>query len=252
MAWKRFNRENGTTGDPEYGGVATQTQHQPPPAQQPVPPDPEDRTRHLDGHDRHPVDDRPHTGRRAAATAAATGTRHEARDRFGGLNWGAAFFGWLTAIGMAAILTAILSAAGAAIGLSENSVATAAEDNADTVSIVGGALLLLVLAIAYYCGGYVAGRMSRFDGKRQGFGVWAIGLIVTLAIAAAAAIFGSEYNILNQLNLPRIPVDEGDLATGGAIALALALLATLIGAVLGGAKGRHYHDRVDAAGGRDW
>jgi hypothetical protein len=250
MAWKRFNRENGTTGDPEYGGVATQTEQ--PPGQQPLPPDPEDRTRHLDRTDRHPVDDRPHTGRRAAATAAATGTRHEARDRFGGLNWGAAFFGWLTAIGMAAILTAILSAAGAAIGLSENSVATAAEDNADTVSIVGGALLLLVLALAYYCGGYVAGRMSRFDGKRQGFGVWAIGLIITLAVAAAAAIFGSEYNILNQLNLPRIPIDEGDLATGGAIALALALLATLIGAVLGGAKGRHYHDRVDAAGGRDW
>ena len=250
MAWKRFNRDEGVGDEPRHGGVATRTE-QPPPAQQPLPPDPEDRTRHLDDHGRHPVDDRPHTGRRAAATAAATGTRHEARERFGGLNWGSAFFGWLTAIGMAAILTAILSAAGAAIGLSENSVATAAEDNADTIGIVGGALLLLVLATAYFCGGYVAGRMSRFDGKRQGVGVWAIGLIVTLAIAAVAATFGSEYNILNQLNLPRIPVEEGDLATGGAIALALALLVTLIGAMLGGAKGRHYHDRVDAAGARD-
>ena len=252
MAWRRFNRDEGTTGDPEYGGVATQTEQPPPGQARPLPPDPEDRTRQLDDRDRDVVDDRPHRGRGAAATAAAVGTRHEARERFGGLNWGAAFFGWLTAIGMAAILTAILSAAGAAIGLSENSVATAAEDNADTVSIVGGALLLLVLATAYFCGGYVAGRMSRFDGMRQGFGVWAIALLITLAIAAAAAIFGSEYNILNQLNLPRIPVDEGDLATGGAIALGLALLATLLGAVLGGAKGRHYHDRVDAAGGRDW
>ena len=248
MAWKRFTRGEGVGGEPQHGGVATQTE-QPPPAQQPLPPDPEDRTRHLDGPGRHPIDDRPHRGRRAAA---ATGTRHEARERFGGLNWGAAFFGWLTAIGMASILTAMLSAAGAAIGLTENSVATAAEDNAETVSIVGGALLILVLGIAYFCGGYVAGRMSRFDGKRQGVGVWVIGLIVTLAIAAAAAIFGSEYNILNQLNLPRIPVEEGDLATGGAIALVLALLVTLIGAMLGGAKGRHYHDRVDAAGGRDW
>ena len=242
MAWKRFNRHEGTTGDPQYGRVATQTQQPPPPGQAPVPPDPEDRARHLDERGRHPVDDRPRP----------VGKRHEARERFGGLNWGAALFGWLTAIGMAAILTAILSAAGAAIGLSENSVATAAEDNADTVSIVGGALLLLVLATAYFCGGYVAGRMSRFDGKRQGFGVWSIGLLITLAIAAAAAIFGSEYNILNQLNLPRIPVDEGDLATGGAIALALGLLTTRIAAVLGGAKGRHYHDRVDRAGGRDW
>jgi hypothetical protein len=247
MAWKRFNRDDGVADDPQAGGVATRTQ---PTAQGPVAPDPEDRA--IDRRDSHPVDDRPHTGRRGAATtAAATGSRYEARDRFGGLNWGSAFFGWLTAIGMAAILTAILSAAGAAIGLSKDSAATTASDNADTVSIVGGVLLLLVLATAYYCGGYVAGRMSRFDGKRQGFGVWAIGLLITLAIAAAAAIFGAKYNILNQLNLPRIPVDEGDLATGGAIALAAALLATLVGAVLGGAKGRHYHDRVDRAGGRD-
>jgi MFS family permease len=149
---------------------------------------------------------------------------------------------------MAAILTALLSATGAAIGLTDGSAASAAEDNAETVGIVGGAALLLILAIAYFCGGYVAGRMSRFDGKRQGFGVWAIGFLITLAIAAAAAIFGSEYNVLNQLNLPRIPIDEGDLATGGAIALALGLLTTLVAAILGGAKGRHYHDRVDRAG----
>ena len=249
---KRFDRDNNVAGDHQHGGVATRaTEGQPPAQQAPLPPDPEDRG--LD-RTRHPVEDRPHTGRRGAL-AAETGThgnKHEARDRFGGLNWGAAFFGWLTAIGMAAILTAILSAAGAAIGLSEQSAASSASDNAETVSIVGGVLLLLVLATAYYCGGYVAGRMSRFDGKRQGAGVWIIGFLITIAIAAAAAIFGSEYNILNQLNLPRIPVDEGDLATGGLIALGLALLTTLLAAILGGAKGRHYHDRVDRAGGRDW
>jgi hypothetical protein len=237
MAWtRRFDRdrENGAAGeDPLRGNVATRTRE----PQRPVPPDPEDRAAPRRG---------------TTEAAVATGARHEARERFGGLNWGAAFFGWLTALGMAAILTALLSAAGAAIGLTEGSAATAAEDNAETVGIVGGALLLLVLAIAYFCGGYVAGRMSRFDGKRRGFGVWAIGLLVTLAIAAAAAIFGSEYNVLNQLNLPRIPIEEGDLATGGAIALGLALLTTLIAAILGGAQGRHYPDRVDRAAARDW
>ena len=243
MAWRRFNRREEAAPERNHGGVATQAppqQQGPPPGQAPVPPDPEDR-----GHDRtrHPADDRPLPGHH---------DDHEARERFGGLNWGAAFFGWLAAMGMAAILTAILSAAGAGIGLTEGSVATAAEDNADTVGIVGGVLLLLVLATAYFCGGYVAGRMSRFDGKRQGIGVWALGLLITLAIAAAAAIFGSEYNVLNQLNLPRIPIEEGDLATGGAIALVLALVTTLLAAMLGGAKGRGYHDRVDRAGGRDW
>ncbi len=250
MAWRRFDRdrENGAAGeDPLHGNVATRTRE----PQAPPPPDPEDRVAPRRDRER-PADERPHRGRRVAETAAAPGARHEAHERFGGLNWGAAFFGWLTALGMAAILTALLTAAGAAIGITEGSAATAAEDNAETVSIVGGALLLLVLATAYFCGGYVAGRMSRFDGKRQGFGVWAIGFLITLAIAAVAAIGGSEWNVLNQLNLPRIPIDEGDLATGGAIALALGLLTTLIASVLGGAKGRHYHDRVDRAGARDW
>src|SRR4051812_5250640 len=51
----------------------------------------------------------------------AVGVDREARlrqrDRFGGFNWGAAFFGWLVAIGMGVVLTAIVAAAGAAIGL---------------------------------------------------------------------------------------------------------------------------------------
>ena len=30
------------------------------------------------------------------------------RDKFGGINWGAAFFGWLVAVGIGALLTALL------------------------------------------------------------------------------------------------------------------------------------------------
>jgi hypothetical protein len=104
-----------------------------------------------------------------------------------------------------------------------------------------------VAALAYYCGGYVAGRMSRFDGARQGFGVWAFGLIMTLLIAAAGAIFGNEYNLLEQLNLPRIPVSTSELTTGGVIALAAIAIASLIGAIAGGKVGERYHRRVDRA-----
>jgi hypothetical protein len=171
------------------------------------------------------------------------------RDEFGGTNLGAAFFGWLVAVGMAAILTGLLAAAGAAIGLTD---AEASAGDADTISIVGGALLVAVLAIAYFCGGYVAGRMSRFDGGRQGFATWLFGLAVTVLIGAAGAIFGSEYNVLQKLELPRIPIDEGSLATGGAIALAAVVLGTLIAAILGGKAGQRYHRRVDRAGLADY
>ncbi len=173
--------------------------------------------------------------------------REQQRDQFGGLNWGASFFGWLVAVGITALLTALLSAGGAAIGLTQLS-DSQARSSADTISIVGGALLIAVLALGYYAGGYVAGRMSRFDGGRQGLGVWLIGLLATILLAVLGAIAGSKYNLLGQLDLPRIPIDEGSLATGAAIALALVLVATLLAAVAGGKVGQRYHRKVDRAG----
>ena len=170
--------------------------------------------------------------------------RDRQRAEFGGLSWTSAFFGWLVAIGLAAILTAVLSGAGAAIGITELS-GSEAEDSAETIGLAGGILLLAVLLVAYYAGGYVAGRLARFDGARQGFGAWLIGLVVTLAFAAFAAIAGSEWNVFERLDLPRIPVDEGTLTTGGAITLAAIVLGTLVAAIAGGKLGERFHRRID-------
>src|SRR3954451_2750544 len=161
------------------------------------------------------------------------------RDEFGGLSWGSAFFGWLVAVGIATLLTALLSAAGAAVGLTKAATDTA--DDAGTVGIVGGVLLLVILLVGYYAGGYVDGRMSRLTRVRHGLGVWIIGLVVTVLLAAAGALLGAKYNVLGQLNLPRIPVDEGSLTTGGLIALAAIVIGTLLAAIAGGKAGTHFH-----------
>ena len=185
------------------------------------------------------------TGAAAPGTAAAAERAHlRARDEFGGINWGAAFFGWLVATGLAAILIAIEFAAGAAIGLTKAS--------AGTIDVVGGAILIAIFALSYLCGGYVAGRMSRFDGFRQGLATWTVGLLLTGALAAAGAIWGQRYDVLGALHIPRIPVDEGAIAIGGGIALAAALIASLIFAVLGGKAGERYHRRVDRMFVRTW
>ena len=62
-------------------------------------------------------------------TAGADGahaTRGAARDavdaqhaRYGGIKWGAAFFGWLSANGLAVLLVALVSAAGVGLGLAQ-------------------------------------------------------------------------------------------------------------------------------------
>jgi hypothetical protein len=194
----------------------------------------------------------PARGTARGATAAGATPRREhmdaahrrQREEFGGINWGAAFFGWLVAVGLGSLLVAILAAAGAAVGLTQ----TDATSNVETVGLGGAIALLVVLMIAYYCGGYVAGRMSRFDGTRQGFGAWLFGIAVAIVLALAAVILGSEYNVLEQLNLPSLPVGDSTLTTGGAIALAAVLLGTLLAAVVGGKAGMRYHRRVDRAG----
>ncbi len=174
--------------------------------------------------------------------------RARQREEYGGTNWGAAFFGWLVAVGVAVLLTGILAAAGAAIGLTETTSDAADNASAETLSVAGAIALAVVLAIAYYCGGYVAGRMSRFDGARQGIGVWAIGLLITLAAAVLAVIAGSEYNVVERANLPRLPVGTETLTTGGAIASIVILAGTLLFAALGGIAGARYHRKVDRAG----
>src|SRR3954470_12704857 len=164
------------------------------------------------------------------------------REEFGGFSWGADFFGWLSAVGVATLLLALVAATGAAIGI------TSSADATSTVGIVGGILMLLVLMLAYYCGGYVAGRMARFNGPRQGIAVWLIGLAVTIVLAVAGAILGAQYNVLSDLQLPRIPVGEGTLTTGGLIALAAVLVGTLLAAIAGGKAGTHFHRKVDRVG----
>jgi hypothetical protein len=189
-------------------------------------------------------------------TDGATVTRGAGRDavaaqhaRFGGIKWGSAFFGWLSANGLAVILIAILSAAGVALGLAKNvDTADKAANQASQIGIGGGIAVLVVLFLAYLAGGYVAGRMARFDGARQGLAVWLTGLIVVIVLAAAGAILGAKYNVLQSLNLPRIPIDEGTATTAGIITLVAILLVTLLGAVLGGKLGDRYHRRVDRAG----
>ena len=97
-------------------------------------------------------------------------TRARQREEYGGFNFGAAFFGWLVATGLAVMLIAILGAAGAAIGLTELS-GSEANDSAETISIVGGALLIAVLAVAYYAGGCHAST-ARAKGSAPGSWGW--------------------------------------------------------------------------------
>jgi hypothetical protein len=193
----------------------------------------------------------------SGARAAVLSDRHSVvsreKEQYGGIKWGSAFFGWLTATGTAVILTSLLVAAGTAVGVAtETSTAEVqgqATQNTETIGIVGGIALLVVLLVAYYCGGYVAGRMARFNGMKQGIAVWVWAIVIAVLVAVTGALLGEKFDVLAKLGgFPRLPINGGDMTTSGLIALVIAVVATLVGAILGGLAGMRFHRNVDKAG----
>ncbi|SDU83331.1 hypothetical protein SAMN04488544_0667 [Microlunatus sagamiharensis] len=185
-----------------------------------------------------------HADRRAEADE----TVRLQKERFGGMKFGACFFGWLTATGTAVLLTALLGAAGAVFGFAQDGTVEQATENAGTIGLAGAIALLVVVLVAYLAGGYVAGRMARFNGLKQGLGVWLWAVVVAVVVAILGLIAGSRLNVLTNLNgVPRIPVNEGTLTLAGVITAVAVVVAALVGALIGGLAGMRFHRKVDRA-----
>ncbi len=193
------------------------------------------------------VDEQGHSD---AAHARAAARDAEVRDRFGGTNLGAAFFGWLVAVAMTILLSGVVGAVAAAVGSSAQVSQTDAQREAGTIGVAAAVVLGAVLLVAYYTGGYVAGRMSRFDGARQGLAVWLIGLLVTALAVGIGLLFGAQYNVLDRVNLPQVPIPTEQLNAGSIITAVVVVVGTALAALAGGTVGHHYHSRVDRAAGR--
>jgi hypothetical protein len=208
---------------------------------------------HLD-HAGHTVrTDERTAGRHAAEHSLAADEAYDAaRARYGGMNAGADFFGWLVAVASAVLMMGLIGAVTAAVTTESrwaevNWTQNPTEREAGTIGLIAAIVLVVVAAISYYAGGYVAGRMSRFDGGRQGLGVWLIGLVAMAIGIAVGAVFGTQYNVLERIDLPQLPFSDSEASMGAAITGGVFLLVTLVAALAGGKAGRRYHRRVDEA-----
>lgn len=175
--------------------------------------------------------DRHYTGRGVLADARA-----RQQERFGGAKVGAAFFGWLVAVGLtvplAAVVVGVLSASGA-------------ETSAGGAGLTAAIATVAVLVVAYYAGGYVAGRLARFDGARNGALAWLVGVLATVVAVVVTAVVGERYDLAAQVRLPALPLTAEQLTVGGLLTLAAVLVGTLVAAVLGGKAGERFHRKVD-------
>jgi hypothetical protein len=172
------------------------------------------------------------------------------RDMYGGIDWLASFLGFVFAIVLGAVFSAVaglvLVPFGITPGLSGGQIGASV--------ITGLALVGVLIFLTFFFGGYVAGRLARFDGGRNGAMVLVWMFIVVVILALAAAIFsgflpaGMAEGIANLVD--RIVSTGGNLAGTGVVGLvtaAAALLLALLGGFLGGRMGSRYHTEIDRA-----
>ncbi|MEJ7650738.1 MAG: hypothetical protein WKF57_17120, partial [Nakamurella sp.] len=163
------------------------------------------------------------------------------KDEFGGIKFGSALLGWLTTVGTIVVLAAILAAIASGLNLDSNT----SSSDLRGVGLGAAIALLVVLFLGYLAGGYVAGRMARFHGIRQGLAVWLWGVVIAIALSITAAIVGNQSTVLVQANLPQIPFTSSGFTWQAILALVAVLVITLLGALLGGLWGMRFHRKID-------
>lgn len=179
-------------------------------------------------------------------------TREERlRDVYGGVDWLASFIGCVFALLCAGTLLALFSGLllgplGFTLDLRGQAI--------DTPVIIGLIVVGVTLLISYFVGGYVAGRLVRFDGGRNGMATVGWGLLlgiifgffggVLLGSFLPESIFGGVQGFLQNTLIPTV----GGLFELGLVGLGIALgalLLMLLGGWIGGRLGNRYHTRID-------
>jgi hypothetical protein len=169
---------------------------------------------------------------------------------YGGVDWLASFLGFVFAIVLGAVFSAV-----AGFVLVPFAITPDLSGGQIGASVITGlALLGVLIFLTFFFGGYVAGRLARFDGGRNGAMVLVWMFIVVVILALAAAIFSGFLpavmgeGIANLVD--RIVSTASNLASAGVVGLvaaAAALLLALLGGALGGRMGSRYHTEIDRA-----
>jgi hypothetical protein len=104
---------------------------------------------------------------------------------------------------------------------------------------------LVGVFLAYLIGGYAAGRMARFDGIRNGIGVWLWSIVVACGLSIAGWILDTIFNIGITIHMKG---STGTQAATIAALIAVTAIVALLGAVIGGRMGERYHRLIDREG----
>jgi hypothetical protein len=159
---------------------------------------------------------------------------------FGKVSFVSVLAGTLVAYGAFAVLLAIAAAVATGVGVD-----TDFSDNEwRRLGAAGGAVVAVVLFLAYWFGGYVAGRMSRRAGTTNGFLVFVLGVVLAVGVAGLVNLFADGDDIVRELRGTGIPTTWDKWRDIGTVAGIGSILGMLFGSLLGGLAGERWHGKL--------
>jgi hypothetical protein len=170
------------------------------------------------------------------------------RGMYGGVDWLASFLGFVFAAVVGALFSLVAGLVLAPLGFSLN-----LTGEIGAAVITGLVLVAVLVFLTYFFGGYVAGRLARFDGGRNG----AMLLLWTLAAALLAALAGGVFSgflptgfsvSIRDFIQNDVLSTIGNLSRLGIVGILIAVgavLVALLGSFLGGRLGSRYHAEID-------
>jgi hypothetical protein len=171
------------------------------------------------------------------------------RDMYGGVDWLASFLGFVFVLVAGALLSLVAGLVLVPLGISPD----LAGSELGAAAITGLVLVAILVFLTYFFGGYVAGRLARFDGGRNGamLLLWTGVTVLILALVNAVlsgflpARVSEDIGNLVQNNVLSTIGGLSQLGVAGVLIFAGALLVALLGGFLGGRLGSRYHTEID-------
>lgn len=171
------------------------------------------------------------------------------RDMYGGVDWLASFLGFVFVLVAGSFLSLVVGSVLVPLGISPD----LAGAELGAAAITGLVLVGILVFLTYFFGGYVAGRLARFDGGRNGamLLLWTGVTVLVLALVNAvlsdflpAGVSEVIGNLAQNIELSAIG-GLSELGVVGVLIFAGALLVALLGGFLGGRLGSRYHAEID-------
>lgn len=175
---------------------------------------------------------------------AAEEREERLRDLYGGIDWLASFLGFVFAMVAGGFLSLIGGLILVPLGFSPNFGGRLGASTITALVIVG-----ILIFLTYFFGGYVAGRLARFDGGRNGVIAVVWGIVISfLLVAVGGFLPGNVSGLIRQFTQSVLGPAFAGLQNLGLLgaAIVLAVFAVMfLGGFAGGRLGSRYHRQID-------